>query len=127
MTKERDIEEISHQEEDALIVEAEVTMQETARKEEEVVAQEAEIIEDIDILDQVPEADTTIKDDIQDHQADPARDPALFQDQDHPGDPTEEEMIEKTQEAQVQENQITKAKVKAKARAKAIEVQAKNE
>ena len=125
MTKERDIEEISHQEEDALIVEAEVTMQETARKEEEVVAQEAEIIEDIDILDQVPEADTTIKDDIQDHQADPARDPALFQDQDHPGDPTEEEMIEKTQEALVQENQITK--VKAKARVKAIEVKAKND
>ena len=125
MTKERDIEEISHQEEDALIVEAEVTMQETARKEEEVVAQEAEIIEDIDILDQVPEADTTIKDDIQDHQADPARDPALFQDQDHPGDPTEEEMIETTQEALVQENQITK--VKAKARVKAIEVKVKND
>ena len=125
MTKERDIEEISHQEEDALIVEAEVTMQETARKEEEVVAQEAEIIEDIDILDQVPEADTTIKDDIQDHQADAARDPALFQDQDHPGDPTEEEMIEKTQEALVQENQITK--VKAKARVKAIEVKVKND
>ena len=125
MTKERDIEEISHQEEDALIVEAEVTMQETARKEEEVVAQEAEIIEDIDILDQVPEADTTIKDDIHDHQADLARDPALFQDQDHPGDPTEEEMIEKTQEAQVQENQITK--VKAKARVKAIEVKVKND
>ena len=77
MTKERDIEEISHQEEDALTVEAEVTMQETARKEEEVVAQEAETTEDIDILDQVLEADTTIKDDIQDHQADLAREPAL--------------------------------------------------